>query len=136
MRWRHWTRSILLSSWAGCCPKIKQANIPDTVFRYSSTSSLQQILAINVNVNINILTTMHLPTLLSLLAATGALGFSSPAPINNTRVADTTLLDTTSLSALMGSADINLDDLASEEEGLAKRKAMTYCANQASTGGE
>jgi hypothetical protein len=70
---------------------------------------------------------MHFPTLLSLVGATGALSLSSPAPINNTRIAFA------AIPALMGSADIDLDELGSE--GLAKRKAMTYCANQQSAPG-
>jgi hypothetical protein len=72
---------------------------------------------------------MHLSTLLSLVSATGVWGLSNPAPINSTRIAFADVIP-----ALMGSADIDLDELGSE--GLAKRKAITYCANQQSTAGE
>jgi hypothetical protein len=113
-------------------PKDKMGDVPTIPFPTLATFlpiSHRYHKGAFINIFILVLKTMHLPTLLPLITATAALGSSSPAPVNNTRIAVTSLV-----SALMGSADIDLDELGSE--GLAKRKAMTYCANRQSTPGE
>lgn len=69
---------------------------------------------------------MHVSVLLALLGAASTLGAKDFTPENNL------LAERDGLAKPQGWAIIDLDDLAAE--GLQKRKAMTYCANQDSTG--